>query len=102
MFLTSWFWHSFKQSPSSQSRWRTPARRRPFVPRLELLESRFVLTTFPVTNTADSGPGSLRQAILDANANPGLDTIAFNISGSGVQTITPSTALPTISDPVTI
>jgi hypothetical protein len=59
-------------------------------------------TTYTVTNTGDSGPGSLRQAILDANANPGLDTIAFNISGSGVQTITPSTALPTISDPVTI
>ncbi|HKD18734.1 MAG TPA: right-handed parallel beta-helix repeat-containing protein, partial [Thermoanaerobaculia bacterium] len=58
--------------------------------------------TYTVINTNDSGPGSLRQAILDANANPGLDTIAFNISGSGVQTITPGTALPTISDPVTI
>ena len=30
--------------------------------------------TFTVTNTNDSGAGSLRQAILDANANPGLDT----------------------------
>ena len=45
--------------------------------------------TFTVTNTNDSGPGSLRQAIIDANANPGLDTISFNIAGSGVHTIVP-------------
>src|SRR5215471_6308886 len=36
-------------------------------------------TTFVVTNTNDSGAGSLRQAILDANANAGADTINFNI-----------------------
>ena len=59
-------------------------------------------STFVVTNTGDSGAGSLRQAILDANAHPGADTIVFNIPGSGLHTITPSTALPTISDPVTI
>src|SRR5262245_61144008 len=59
-------------------------------------------TTYTVTTTADSGAGSLRQAILDANANPGADTIEFNIVGSGVQTITPVTALPVISSPVTI
>lgn len=35
--------------------------------------------TFIVTNTNDSGPGSLRQAILNANANPAADTITFNI-----------------------
>lgn len=41
-----------------------------------------------VTNTNNSGTGSLRQAILDANASPGLDTINFNIGGcSGVCTI---------------
>ena len=39
-------------------------------------------------------PGSLRQAILDANGTPGPDTIAFNIPGAGVHTITPATALP--------
>ena len=38
-------------------------------------------TTYTVTSTADSGAGTLRQAILDANANPGADTIAFNITG---------------------
>ena len=67
--------------------------------------------TFTVTNTNDTGPGSLRQAILDANANAGTDTIDFNIpavtdSGcnavTGVCTIQPTSALPTITDPVII
>ena len=48
-------------------------------------------------------PGSLRQAILDSNADTGdRDTIVFNIPGSGVHTITPLTALPLISQPVVI
>ena len=55
-----------------------------------------------VTNTDDSGTGSLRQAILCANTVPGTDTIAFNIPGPGVHTITPVTGLPTITDPVII
>jgi hypothetical protein len=59
--------------------------------------------TYTVSNTADSGPGSLRQAILDANTNGGLDTIAFAIPGSGVHTIAvPATALPSITSPVVI
>ena len=59
--------------------------------------------TFAVTTTADSGPGSLRQAILDANANPGADTIAFAIGATGSQqTIQPASALPIITGPVTI
>jgi parallel beta-helix repeat protein len=58
--------------------------------------------TLVVTNTNDSGSGSLRQAILDANATAGTQTIAFNIPGSGVITITPLSALPTITDPVII
>ncbi|MBI4916303.1 MAG: right-handed parallel beta-helix repeat-containing protein [Acidobacteria bacterium] len=57
-------------------------------------------TIFLVTNTLDSGPGSLRQCILDANANPGLDEIHFAIPGAGVQSISPASALPTITDPV--
>ena len=56
---------------------------------------------FTVTNTNDTGAGSLRQAILDANALSGLDTISFSI-GSGVQTISPLTTLPTITDPIII
>jgi hypothetical protein len=62
----------------------------------------FAAGTFTVTNTNDSGPGSLRQAIIDANANSGADNIAFNIAAAGVQAITPATALPTITDPVVI
>ncbi len=69
---------------------------------LALLAAPLSATTFTVTTSADSGAGSLRQAILDANANPGADTIEFNIVGSGVQTISLSTALPNITDPVTL
>ncbi|HEX2340351.1 MAG TPA: FG-GAP-like repeat-containing protein, partial [Vicinamibacterales bacterium] len=59
--------------------------------------------TLTVVNTDNSGPGSLRQAIIDANLNFGQrDTIAFNISGGGTQTITLSTALPNLTDPVII
>ena len=58
--------------------------------------------TFTVTNTADGGPGSLRQAILDANENAGADMIAFDIPGTGVQTISPSSPLPSVIDPLTI
>ncbi|MBI2927940.1 MAG: right-handed parallel beta-helix repeat-containing protein [Verrucomicrobia bacterium] len=58
--------------------------------------------TFTVTSTTDSGAGSLRQAILDANAAAGADTIDFNIAGTGVKTITPTSALPTITEAVTI
>src|SRR3954462_9725902 len=57
---------------------------------------------YPVTNTSDSGPGSLRQAIVDANGHSGPDNISFNIPGSGVRTITLATALPAITSPVTI
>jgi parallel beta-helix repeat protein len=59
--------------------------------------------TYVVTNTNNSGTGSLRQAILDANAHSGSDDISFNIPGcSGACTIQPSTTLPIISSPVTI
>jgi hypothetical protein len=60
-------------------------------------------STYTVTTTNNLGAGSLRQAILDANANPGLDTIHFAISGcSGVCIIQPTSALPVITDPVYI
>jgi hypothetical protein len=63
-------------------------------------------TTFLVTNTNDSGAGSLRQAILDANNTAGADAIHFDIPGAGVQTIHVNSsgygALPTITDAVTI
>jgi uncharacterized protein (TIGR03118 family) len=46
-------------------------------PSLEILEDRTVPSTFTVRNLADSGAGSLRQAVLDANAHPGADVIRF-------------------------
>src|SRR5438445_4121256 len=77
-------------------------RRRFFRPVIELLEDRVALSTFLVTNTNDSGPGSFRQAILDANSNAGADLIQFNIPESGVQTISPSSNFELITDSVTI
>ncbi|HYP01141.1 MAG TPA: LamG-like jellyroll fold domain-containing protein, partial [Pyrinomonadaceae bacterium] len=55
-----------------------------------------------VSNTNDSGPGSLRQSILDANASPGTQTIDFNIPGTGVHTINLASPLPDITDPLII
>jgi hypothetical protein len=46
-----------------------------------------VLATFTVTTTTDGGAGSLRQAIIDANANAGTDTITFVGSGTYLLTI---------------
>ncbi len=62
----------------------------------------YAADTFTVTNTNDSGAGSLRQAMLDANATDGSSVINFNISGTGVHTIRPSSALPIVTEPVTI
>jgi hypothetical protein len=53
--------------------------------------------TYTVTTTADSGAGSLRQAVTDANAAAGPHVIAFNIAGSGPHSIAPATDLPAIS-----
>lgn len=55
--------------------------------------------TITVTNTNDSGAGSLRQAIIDANSTVGSDTITFNI-GSGAVQIVPTSSLPPITQPV--
>jgi len=49
--------------------------------------------TITVTSFADSGPGTLRQAIIDANASVGPDTITFSVPG----TITLATALPALT-----
>ena len=59
--------------------------------------------TLTVTTTADSGAGSLRQAILDANSGAGADTIEFNISGGGPYVITPlPPGLPALTGPTTV
>jgi hypothetical protein len=66
-------------------------------------------TTFTVTNTNDSGAGSLRQALLDADANGGPDTVAFAIPGgdpgcsvAGVCTIALASPLAQVNGPVVI
>jgi len=55
-----------------------------------------------VCQTATPGECTLRAAIQEANANPGTDTIAFNIPGAGSHTIRPASALPDIGDPVVV
>jgi hypothetical protein len=90
------------------------------VPRLQLetLECRLTPATFIVSNTLDGGAGSLRAAIVSADATPGSNRIAFAIpmSDSGfVNTahknqfepgdywsIEPATPLPTITGRVFI
>jgi hypothetical protein len=64
----------------------------------ESLEPRALLATFSVTSLADAGAGSLRSAILQANAAPGADEIDFTVAG----TISLRSALPGITGPVTI
>lgn len=80
------------------------------------MEERVLLSMFMVTNTGDNnginpppnaGTGTLRQAIVDVNAdpddNPGSpDQIDFAITGGGVQTISPNSELPAIDRPVII
>ena len=66
-----------------------------FVP---LISSAAEAESFVVTNTGDAGAGSLRQAILDANAQMGHDVIPFNIPGTGLHTIVLQTSLPGLAD----
>jgi large repetitive protein len=79
------------------------ARRRPV---MEILEGRQLLSANPLTvyNTNDSGAGSLRSVITYSNGttNTSANTITFDISGTGVQTISPLSALPIITHPVII
>lgn len=66
-----------------------------------------VAATYTVSTTEDNGPGSLRQAIIDANAQPNSpatqpDEITFNIPGVNVHTIGLLSPLPPITDAVMI
>jgi PKD repeat protein len=83
---------------------------------MEWLEDRTAPAVFTVTNTGDNGgvnpapfagTGTLRQAIIDANATSGADSITFAIpdalkSPGGWWTIQPLALLPTLTDPVSI
>src|SRR5262245_47676514 len=78
-----------------------------FRPALETLEGRSVPAVLVVANHNDSGPGSLRQAILDSNAHPGRDVILFNDQtgkspGPVARSISVFSPLPSLTDPVSI
>src|SRR5581483_12453310 len=97
------FWSRTRRANKSKAPRRSRSRLlRPF---LENLEERVLPSTHTVVNTNDSGGGSLRQAILDANGHTnsgGPDVIAFNIGGNGTQTVALASALPAVSDAVLI
>lgn len=57
---------------------------------------------FTVTSANDSGPGTLRQAIQDANLSPEADSIHFDLPGDRVHTLAPLTPLPEITNSVHI
>lgn len=105
--------------------------RRFFQPLLEQFEDRRLLATVTVNTTSDvsdgtttsiaallTSPGtdgviSLREAIIaanntanvdgpDADSDPDPDAIHFNIPGGGVKSITPTTALPAVTQAVVI
>ncbi len=65
-----------------------------FLVSLIILSLNVFPATYTVSNANDSGGGSFRQAIIDANSNNGSDTIVFSITG----TIQPTSGLPTLDD----
>src|SRR5262245_37208041 len=69
---------------------------------LSTFPSGTLAATFTVTTTNEAGAGSLRQAILDANASPAADDIAFAIAGAGPHVIALASRLPDITQPLTI
>lgn len=95
MIRSSWTW-----------RRRTRAGRRTSIQlACELMESRELLSTYLVSNTTDAAspsPNSLRWAILQVDADTSADTIDFDISGSGLHSISLTSALPAITNSVLI
>jgi hypothetical protein len=85
MRLPTALWSRPNKSRRSPAERKQPGRRALF---LEQLEDRRVLSTFTVINTDDSGAGSLRQAILDANTQAGADSIQFDSGVTGTITLT--------------
>ncbi len=81
MFLTRLHGKLWQVSPSRRQP--RPAVRCKFTrPRLEPLEDRLLLSTYLVTNTNDSGDGSLRQAIINVDGGSSWVAPAFSPSQS--------------------
>ncbi len=66
----------------------------------------FIVRVIPyqvlVANTNDSGPGSLRQALLDANDSPDENYVVLNLPGPAPHTIQVQSPLPEITSPIII
>lgn len=62
-----------------------------------LLATTLTAATYTVSSPDDSGPGTLRQAILDANAHAGADQIVFTTT-----VVNATASLPFITDTVAI
>lgn len=86
----------------SRLRQRRSKVKRAFQPQMLRLEDRCTPATFTVTNVNNAGAGSLRQAILDANANPGHDVIRFGVGANLGGPIKPTASLPNITSPITM
>jgi hypothetical protein len=101
MSLFSWL-----QNRTSTRAPRGRARRRPaaarFRPRLEALEERWLPSpvTLTVTSLADSGAGSLRAAIQQADAGRSSDKFTINFSVTG--TIDVASSLPDLNNNIAI
>src|SRR5262249_30693806 len=91
------FWPRRRPRPG----WAASRRRPPWAdsPLLDPLEERLAPAVFTVSVTADGGPGSLRQAVQDANATPGADTITFALAPGAVIALTGQL---TVTDGVTL
>ena len=87
--------------PTGTEKGHRPPRLRERALTIERLEDRTVLSTFMVVNLSDSGLGSLRQAVLDANAQPGADVIRF-ASAARDGTITLTGGQLSLTDDLTI
>lgn len=64
---------------------------------MERMERRELLTTYTVSNNGDSGTGTLRQAILNANGDTQSDLITFKLPANEL-VITPLTPLPALTN----
>jgi hypothetical protein len=95
-----WLRARFRGAPIT-NRVRIYSRTRLVIALAVALAARAQGATFVVTNTNNSGAGSLREAVDQANATPAADIIHFNIPGAGVHTIDVLPAI-VITAPVTI